>query len=173
MEMLRRKDITCVLPATSYIHEGRAWIVKPLLELVEPKALTQKQVNALANCIYALHEEGLVLGDTLQIGSYRGKMYFLDLGQVRKGSAEERRQDVLEIRALANAAGVFLEKDSELENDMIRQAKYLRFLLRPPIKEKAVEDAASKLSEVFYSLPSSVQREHKEVEDLIEEALWP
>ena len=91
----RLSHIPCVLPAEYVEWADRGWMIKPYLDLRDEKSITEKEFAMLAECIEAIHSEGVAVGDMVQYGRGKdGQIYLLDLGQSRTPTKHDYQDDM-------------------------------------------------------------------------------
>lgn len=156
--------IECVLPVEYVEHGGRAWIIKPYLELIDEDQLTESQFHQLENCLHTLHNNGYALGDTLQFGIGRdGNVYFMDLGQAST-SEEDKRRDLESLGSLANRIGFRPQNIELMTKEALRllrvffiTARRFKFDVDKAFEKDITFERMDAFTDEYYSLPSYAQ----------------
>jgi len=78
---LRQKGTPGILPSQFLLHEGRAFLLRPFIEVFPDQAkLTLPQLLELKESVEQIHKNGYIIRDTIQIGLWKGHVYHYDLG---------------------------------------------------------------------------------------------
>jgi hypothetical protein len=156
--------IDCVLPIEYVEHGGRAWIIKPYLEIIEDKELTEDQYQHLERCVSSLHENGYAIGDTLQFGiGNDDKAYFLDLGQASL-EEKDKENDIQELYRIQSATGyqshmtdLILKDTIRALNTLHRLGRRYKFDFDALFDVERVKVAKDNFDALYYSLPRQAQ----------------
>ena len=156
--------VDCVLPIEYVEHGGRAWIIKPYLEIIEDNELTEDQYQHLEQCVSSLHENGYAIGDTLQFGiGNDDKVYFLDLGQASLDK-KDKENDIRELYRIQSATGykshttdLILKDTIKALNTLHRLGRRYKFDFDALFDVERVKIALDEFSDLYYSLPRQAQ----------------
>ena len=170
--------VDCVLPIEYVEHGGRAWIIKPYLEIIEDKELTEDQYQHLEQCVSSLHENGYAIGDTLQFGiGNDDKVYFLDLGQASRDD-KDKENDIKALYRIQLVTGYkshktdFILKDTiKALNTLHRLGRRYKFDFDALFDVERVKVAKDNFDDLYYSLPRQAQEivdQNSKKTDLVE-----
>ena len=170
--------VDCVLPIEYVEHGGRAWIIKPYLEIIEDKELTDDQYQHLEQCVSSLHENGYAIGDTLQFGiGNDDKVYFLDLGQASRDD-KDKENDIKALYRIQLVTGYkshktdFILKDTiKALNTLHRLGRRYKFDFDALFDVERVKVAKDNFDDLYYSLPRQAQEivdQNSKKTDLVE-----
>lgn len=156
--------VQCVLPIEYVEHGGRAWMIKPYLELIDDDQLSESQFHQLENCLLTLHDNGYALGDTLQFGIGRdGNVYFMDLGQ-SSTSEEDKRRDLESLSSLGNRTGLKPQNIDLMIKEALRllkvffiTARRFNFDVDKAFERDSTFKRMDDFTNEYYSLPSYAQ----------------
>ena len=170
--------VDCVLPIEYVEHGDRAWIIKPYLEIIEDKELTEDQYQHLEQCVSSLHENGYAIGDTLQFGiGNDDKVYFLDLGQASRDD-KDKENDIKALYRIQLVTGYkshktdFILKDTiKALNTLHRLGRRYKFDFDALFDVERVKVAKDNFDDLYYSLPRQAQEivdQNSKKTDLVE-----
>ena len=93
-EKLRRLEVPCILPGQFLVHDGRAYLIRPFIEITDKFNLDQ--LKELKAAVEGIHAAGYIIRDNFQLGLWQGHVFFYDLGHMITSDSKMQMKDEMD-----------------------------------------------------------------------------